>query len=82
MYGNIYNFIDGNIYNFSKKLDETTAELKRTSLALEKEKAKTDMLLYQMLPVRVADQLREGRKVDAGKQAPFKHSISALLSYY
>ena len=53
----------------SKKLDETTAELKRTSQALEVEKAKTDMLLYQMLPVKVADQLRDGKRVDAGKLA-------------
>ena len=51
---------------FSKKLDETTAELKSTATALEKEKEKTDFLLYQMLPKRVADQLRDGGKVDAG----------------
>ena len=51
----------------SKKLDETTAELKRTADALEEEKAKTDMLLYQMLPVKVADSLRDGYKVEAGE---------------
>lgn len=51
----------------SKKLDRTTAELKRTSVALEKEKEKTDMLLYQMLPKKVANQLRDGISVDAGK---------------
>ena len=50
----------------SKKLDETTAELKKISVALEVEKGKTDMLLYQMLPMKVADALREGRTVDAG----------------
>ena len=52
---------------FSKKLDETTAELTRTGQALEVEKAKTDMLLHQMLPVKVADALREGHTVEAGK---------------
>ena len=51
---------------FSKKLDETTAELKRIATALEKEKEKTDFLLYQMLPKKVANQLRDGYKVDAG----------------
>lgn len=50
----------------SKKLEETTAELKRTAFALEKEKEKTAFLLHQMLPKKVADQLRDGRKVDAG----------------
>ncbi len=50
----------------SKTLDETTAELKKTSLALEKEKAKTDQLLYQMLPRRVAETLKRGQKVMAG----------------
>ena len=47
-------------------MDETTAELKRTATALEAEKAKTDMLLYQMLPVKVANSLRDGHKVEAG----------------
>lgn len=52
---------------FSKKLDRTTAELKVTALALEEEKKKTDTLLYQMLPMKVANQLRDGIKVDAGE---------------
>ena len=59
--------ISDNVEIFSKKLDETTAELKKTAIALEAEKKKTDMLLHQMLPVKVADQLREGNKVEAGK---------------
>ena len=50
----------------SRKLDEKAAELKRTATALEAEKAKTDMLLYQMLPVKVANSLRDGHKVEAG----------------
>ena len=54
-------------YNFSQKLDQTTADLKRTADALEKEKARTDMLLYQMLPVKVANSLRDGQKVEAGR---------------
>ncbi|XP_013398204.2 guanylate cyclase soluble subunit beta-2, partial [Lingula anatina] len=51
----------------SKKLDETTAELKRTSLALEREKQRTEFLLHQMLPKKVADQLKQGKSVDAEK---------------
>jgi guanylate cyclase soluble subunit beta len=51
----------------SKKLDETTAELKKTSRLLADEKLKTDTLLYQMLPIKVANQLREGKKVEAGQ---------------
>lgn len=34
---------------------------------LESEKAKTDMLLNEMLPARVVKQLQEGKRVDAGK---------------
>lgn len=40
--------------------------LKRTSRLLEIEKEKTDRLLYQMLPVKVANMLRDGKKVEAG----------------
>lgn len=52
---------------FSKKLDETTAELKKTSADLAKEKKKTDQLLYQMFPEKVANELKEGRSVEAGR---------------
>ena len=47
----------------SKKLDETTAALKQTSRALEREKRKTDSLLYQMLPKSVAEQLKDNQAV-------------------
>ncbi|XP_046569189.1 guanylate cyclase soluble subunit beta-2-like [Haliotis rubra] len=53
--------------DIAKKLDETTAALKRTSQALEIEKQKTDVLLYQMLPQKVANQLKNGRQVEAEK---------------
>ncbi len=56
-----------NLSHFSQKLEETTTELTRTSAALEVEKRKTDALLYQMLPVKVANQLRDGQKVAAGE---------------
>jgi len=43
-------------------------ELRKTSRALEEEKKKTDKLLldYQMLPAKVADELKNGRPVPAG----------------
>ncbi|RUS91248.1 hypothetical protein EGW08_000960, partial [Elysia chlorotica] len=53
--------------DITKKLDETTAELKRTSRELALEKQLTDRLLYQMLPAKVADQLKLGMKVEAEK---------------
>ncbi|ESO93123.1 hypothetical protein LOTGIDRAFT_119983, partial [Lottia gigantea] len=52
--------------DFANKLDETTAELKKTSRALEIEKKKTEMLLGQMLPQNVALQLKDGKQVEAG----------------
>ena len=52
---------------YSQRLEETTAALQVTSEALEQEKAKTDMLLHQMLPVKVAEALKDGHRVEAGK---------------
>jgi guanylate cyclase soluble subunit beta len=51
---------------FSKQLDETTAKLKITSKALENEQKKTEELLSQMLPKKIADDLKNGRTVQAG----------------
>ena len=51
-----------------KTLDETTAELKKTSRLLEAEKQKTDNLLYQMLPHKVANDLKNGLSIAAGKE--------------
>ncbi|WAR26268.1 GCYB2-like protein [Mya arenaria] len=51
--------------DIAKRLDETTMELRKTSKALEEEKKKTESLLYQMLPERVAVELKNGRPVPA-----------------
>ena len=51
----------------SRQLDKMTAELKETSKALEKEKLKTEELLYDMLPEKVARQLTQGVAVKAGQ---------------
>ncbi|XP_059145420.1 guanylate cyclase soluble subunit beta-2-like [Physella acuta] len=53
--------------DIAKRLDETTAELKKTSQELEEEKSKTETLLHQMLPRKVADALTHGQKVEAEK---------------
>ncbi|KAL8603738.1 hypothetical protein ACOMHN_024354 [Nucella lapillus] len=51
----------------AKKLDETTTALQKTSLALEEEKRKTEDLLHEMLPKKVACQLTHGGTVAAEK---------------
>ena len=40
------------------------------AIELENEKAKTDRLLHEMLPKKVADQLKQGKTVEAGKIEP------------
>jgi len=59
------------------------AELKRTSSALEREKAKTEMLLSQMLPPKIAMQLRDGKKVQAGAcfRPHGEHSVNLKWQY-
>lgn len=63
-------------FPFSKELDETTAELKRMSRQLELEKQRTEKLLYQMLPEKVANQLKNGEEVEAGKWSDKCRSMS------
>ena len=46
-----------------QRLEATTAELKRTAAALEREKEKTDRLLHSMLPPEVAHKLKSGDHV-------------------
>lgn len=54
------------ISHFSRKLEETTIELKKMASALEIEKERTDQLLRELLPPSVAEQLRQGKQVEAG----------------
>lgn len=65
----------------SKKLDQTTADMKKLAAALDQEKKKTDMLLYQMLPVKVANQLREGRTVEAEKHENVTILFSDIVTF-
>ena len=62
-----------------KKLDETTIELRKSSKELELEKVKTDTLLYQMLPEKVANDLKNGRPVKSGRWQHYVSTISSIL---
>ncbi|XP_053347448.1 guanylate cyclase soluble subunit beta-2 isoform X2 [Clarias gariepinus] len=50
----------------SNQLERKKEELRILSRHLEIEKKKTETLLYAMLPQHVANQLKEGKKVEAG----------------
>ncbi|XP_071807016.1 guanylate cyclase soluble subunit beta-2-like [Asterias amurensis] len=51
----------------SKQLEQKKEELRVLMKDLAEEKKKTDTLLYSMLPREVANELREGRHVQAGE---------------
>ncbi|XP_073439441.1 guanylate cyclase soluble subunit beta-2-like [Dendrobates tinctorius] len=51
----------------SNQLERKKEELRILSKNLEAEKEKTETLLYAMLPQHVANQLKEGKKVQAGE---------------
>ncbi|CAG5118882.1 unnamed protein product [Candidula unifasciata] len=67
--------------DIAKRLDETTAELKRTSQALEQEKCRTETLLHQMLPRKVAIALTNGRKVEAEKFGQVTILFSDIVTF-
>lgn len=50
----------------SSQLERKKEELHLLSQHLEEEKRKTENLLYAMLPMHVANQLKEGKTVEAG----------------
>uniref|UniRef100_A0A8C1VV42 guanylate cyclase n=1 Tax=Cyprinus carpio TaxID=7962 RepID=A0A8C1VV42_CYPCA len=51
----------------SNQLERKKEELHQLSKHLEEEKQKTENLLYAMLPKHVANQLKEGKRVEAGE---------------
>ncbi|XP_035240242.1 guanylate cyclase soluble subunit beta-2-like [Anguilla anguilla] len=51
----------------SNQLERKKEELRHLSQHLEQEKQKTETLLYAMLPKHVANQLKEGKRVEAGE---------------
>lgn len=60
----------------STQLERKKEELRILSKHLAIEKKKTETLLYAMLPEHVANQLKEGKKVAAGKALPPCHRTS------
>ncbi|XP_077987635.1 guanylate cyclase soluble subunit beta-2-like [Glandiceps talaboti] len=64
-----------------KQLEIKKEELRKTMGQLEAEKQKTDMLLHSMLPRQVADQLRNGKKVEAGEYAQVTILFSDIVSF-
>ncbi|XP_030633881.1 guanylate cyclase soluble subunit beta-2-like [Chanos chanos] len=51
----------------SNQLERKKEQLRHLSQHLEEEKQKTENLLYAMLPKHVANQLKEGKRVEAGE---------------
>lgn len=70
----------------SNQLERKKEELRVLSRHLEVEKKKTETLLYAMLPRHVANQLKEGKKVEAGTCVCFgktrSHDISSRVVTY
>ncbi|KAL5014772.1 hypothetical protein ScPMuIL_009042 [Solemya velum] len=65
----------------SKKLDQSTATMKKLAIALTEEKKRTDCLLYEMLPQKVADKLRDGQVVDAEKYESATILFSDIVTF-
>ncbi|XP_071951091.1 guanylate cyclase soluble subunit beta-2-like isoform X2 [Antedon mediterranea] len=64
-----------------KQLEQKKEELRTAMKDLAKEKKKTDMLLHSMLPRQVAEQLREGKKVEAGEYDMVTLLFSDIVSF-
>lgn len=63
----------------SNQLEKKKEELRLLSQHLEEEKKKTEILLYAMLPKHVANQLKEGKTVEAGYWSA--NAIKKLLAF-
>lgn len=58
--GSIVDLMLGNLASYTKHLNRTVAERTRQ---LEEEKLKCDMLLMELIPSYIADELRKGKKI-------------------
>lgn len=54
-------------YVFSKRLEETTRNLRKMASELEAEKQRTEELLCELMPISVAESLRQGHAVEASE---------------
>ncbi|KAG8135968.1 hypothetical protein E2320_008952, partial [Naja naja] len=69
----------------SNQLERKKEELRILSKHLEEEKKKTEALLYAMLPKHVANQLKEGKRVEAGECNEMQTSLdmfNTVISNY
>ncbi|XP_052083557.1 uncharacterized protein LOC127720848 [Mytilus californianus] len=53
------------VYNLTSEIQKYSISIANRTKALNKEKKRTDMLLYQLLPQSVAEMLKKGEQVDA-----------------
>ncbi|XP_030834771.1 guanylate cyclase soluble subunit beta-2-like [Strongylocentrotus purpuratus] len=65
----------------AKQLEQKKEELRTLMRDLELEKKKTDTLLYSMLPKEVANDLRDGKKVEAGEFQQVTISFSDIVRF-
>jgi len=68
-------------YKLTKDLEILTDQLQQTHLELEREKQKTDTLLYSVLPATVANELRHGRPVEARKYEMVTLLFSGIVGF-
>ncbi|XP_071146999.1 uncharacterized protein [Mytilus edulis] len=53
------------VYNLTSEIQKYSISIANRTKALNKEKKRTDMLLYQLLPQSVAEMLKKGEQIDA-----------------
>ncbi|XP_074601582.1 guanylate cyclase soluble subunit beta-1-like isoform X2 [Brevipalpus obovatus] len=68
-------------YQLTKNLEILTDKLQQTYRELEKEKEKTDRLLYSVLPPSVANELRHSRPVPAKKYESVTILFSGIVGF-
>ena len=68
-------------YKLTRDLEYLTDQLQQTKVELEREKQKTDTLLYSVLPPTVANELRHGRPVAARRYERVTLLFSGIVGF-
>ncbi|EFX89313.1 hypothetical protein DAPPUDRAFT_310298 [Daphnia pulex] len=68
-------------YKLTRDLEMLTDQLQQTKVELEREKQKTDTLLYSVLPPSVANELRHGRPVAARRYEMVTLLFSGIVGF-
>ncbi|CAH1777167.1 unnamed protein product [Owenia fusiformis] len=68
-------------YKLTQKLEILTDQLKQTHIELEKERMKTENLMYSILPTSVANELRHHRPVAAKKSEMVTIMFSGIVGF-